>query len=69
MVAAGKFDGYWEFGPKIWDVCAGSLLVEEAGGKVSTVPRQGHDLTYAANPNLYSILEEILSENLTNERN
>lgn len=34
-VAAGKFDGYWERGIQPWDVAAGSLLVEEAGGKVS----------------------------------
>jgi myo-inositol-1(or 4)-monophosphatase len=34
-LAAGRTDGYWEFGLKPWDVAAGRLLVEEAGGKVS----------------------------------
>ncbi len=34
-LAAGRTDGYWEFGLKPWDVAAGSLLVEEAGGKIS----------------------------------
>jgi myo-inositol-1(or 4)-monophosphatase len=34
-VAAGRFDGYWEFNLKPWDVAAGSLLVEEAGGRIS----------------------------------
>ena len=34
-VAAGRFDGFWEFGLKTWDAAAGVLLVEEAGGKVS----------------------------------
>jgi myo-inositol-1(or 4)-monophosphatase len=34
-VAAGRFDGFWEFGLKSWDTAAGVLLVEEAGGKVS----------------------------------
>ena len=34
-VAAGRFDGFWEFGLKPWDTAAGVLLVEEAGGKVS----------------------------------
>jgi myo-inositol-1(or 4)-monophosphatase len=34
-VAAGRFDGFWEFGLKKWDTAAGLLLVEEAGGKVS----------------------------------
>lgn len=34
-VAAGRFDGFWEEGLKPWDVAAGALLIEEAGGKVS----------------------------------
>ena len=31
-VACGRFDGFWEFGIYPWDVAAGLLLVEEAGG-------------------------------------
>ena len=34
-VAAGRFDGFWEFGLKRWDTAAGVILVEEAGGKIS----------------------------------
>jgi myo-inositol-1(or 4)-monophosphatase len=34
-VAAGRFDGFWEEGLKPWDVAAGKLLIEEAGGRVS----------------------------------
>jgi myo-inositol-1(or 4)-monophosphatase len=34
-VAAGRFEGFWEFGLKPWDTAAGVLLIEEAGGKVS----------------------------------
>jgi len=33
MVAAGTFDGFWEMKLKAWDLAAGSLLVEEAGGR------------------------------------
>lgn len=36
-VAAGRLDGYWEFKVSAWDVAAGILLVQEAGGKVSRV--------------------------------
>ena len=35
-VAAGIFDGFWEEGLKPWDTAAGILIVEEAGGCVST---------------------------------
>jgi len=31
-VAAGRFDGFWEFGLAPWDIAAGILLVREAGG-------------------------------------
>lgn len=33
-VAAGRLDGYWEFGLNEWDMAAGALLVQEAGGLV-----------------------------------
>jgi myo-inositol-1(or 4)-monophosphatase len=36
MVARGVFDAFWERGIKPWDAAAGILLVEEAGGIVST---------------------------------
>jgi len=34
-LACGRFDGYWEFKLSPWDVAAGSLIVAEAGGKVT----------------------------------
>lgn len=34
-VAAGRFDGFWELGLSPWDVAAGSIIVQEAGGKLS----------------------------------
>ncbi len=34
-VACGRFDGVWEYQLHPWDVAAGMLLVEEAGGKVT----------------------------------
>ena len=35
-VAAGRLDGYWEIGIEAWDIAAGTLIIEEAGGKVTT---------------------------------
>ena len=34
-VAAGRLDGYWELRLGPWDIAAGALLVEEAGGRVT----------------------------------
>ena len=34
-VACGRFDGFWEEGLNAWDVAAGVLLIEEAGGQVT----------------------------------
>ncbi len=34
-VAAGRFDGFWEPGLHAWDIAAGTVIVEEAGGRVS----------------------------------
>lgn len=33
--ACGRFDGFWEIGLSPWDIAAGSLIVQEAGGKVT----------------------------------
>lgn len=59
-VAAGRFDGYWEFGLRPWDIAAGILLVQEAGGLVSDMDgqpdvwRQGN--VVAANPKLLKLM-------------
>jgi myo-inositol-1(or 4)-monophosphatase len=34
-VAAGRFDGFWEASLNPWDMAAGTLIVEEAGGRVT----------------------------------
>jgi len=36
-VAAGRLDGYWELRLGPWDAAAGSLMVQEAGGRVTSV--------------------------------
>ncbi|MCA9150939.1 MAG: inositol monophosphatase, partial [Planctomycetales bacterium] len=42
-VAAGKLDAYWASSVKTWDVAAGLLLVEEAGGRVTDLA--GHPVS------------------------
>jgi myo-inositol-1(or 4)-monophosphatase len=43
-VAAGRTDGFWEFGLRPWDVAAGALIVEEARGRVSNMDGSELDL-------------------------
>ncbi len=52
-LAAGRFDGFWEFKLHPWDVAAASLMITEAGGKVTDF--QGRPF------NIYS--KEILASN------
>ena len=40
-VAAGRLDGFWEFGLNKWDIAAGALLITEAGGLVTDI--EGND--------------------------
>ncbi len=44
FVAAGRFDAFWEWDLKAWDVAAGSLLITEAGGRVSAIDGGGFDV-------------------------
>ena len=43
-VAAGRFDAFWEVGLHPWDMAAGKLLVEEAGGKISHWDGSSHQI-------------------------
>jgi myo-inositol-1(or 4)-monophosphatase len=36
-VAAGRFDGYWEMKLKPWDIAAGALILQEAGGMITSL--------------------------------
>jgi len=47
-VAAGRFDGFFEFGLSPWDVAAGSLLVVEAGGLIAE-PNGGTEFIESGN--------------------
>jgi len=43
-VASGRLDGYYEQGLKPWDVAAGIIVIEEAGGRVSRYDGENYDL-------------------------
>ena len=65
-VAAGRYDGYWEYKLNMWDVGAGVLLVQEAGGRVSRITDRGpfqiepQTALVAANPVLHDEIFAVL---------
>jgi myo-inositol-1(or 4)-monophosphatase len=65
-VAAGRFDGFWELQLKPWDVAAGILLVEEAGGRVSDYAGAPMSLDrgeiLASNGQLHAPMQQILAQ-------
>jgi myo-inositol-1(or 4)-monophosphatase len=46
-VACGRFEGFWEQNLKPWDSAAGTLIVAEAGGRVTTFSDQPYTLKHA----------------------
>ncbi len=68
-VASGRLDGYWEIGLKPWDIAAGALLVQEAGGLVSDFSG-GNDFMQsgniaAGNPRIFKVLLQEMQPHLT----
>lgn len=43
-VACGRFDGFWEYNLSSWDVAAGYLIVQEAGGKITNFEGQRYNV-------------------------
>jgi len=63
-VAAGRLDGFWEFGLSPCDTAAGALLIQEAGGRIGTATGAEYALgpnVVAGNPKVYEELLGVLS--------
>ena len=54
-VGCGRFDGYFHNKINLWDIAAGKIIIEEAGGKVNNIDGFGINKIdiRAANPNIY----------------
>ncbi|MGB0626044.1 MAG: inositol monophosphatase family protein [Alphaproteobacteria bacterium] len=65
-LAAGRFDGFWEFDLNIWDIAAGILIVREAGGFVSDIAGRDSMLVtgevVAGNDRIHEKLRKCLRE-------
>jgi myo-inositol-1(or 4)-monophosphatase len=68
-VAAGRFDGFWEIGLQKWDMAAGVLLIQEAGGIVTDL--EGGNKYFetggivCANPKLHAAMLDLIKPHLT----
>lgn len=67
-VAAGRLDGFWEFGLQPWDMAAGILMVREAGGVVVDFAGKEAFMTsgnlIAANPKITHAMHKAISQSL-----
>jgi myo-inositol-1(or 4)-monophosphatase len=66
-VAAGRLDGYWEYKLNSWDVAAGLLLVQEAGGQVTAVDGSALAITsplalVASNGRIHQLMVEVIRQ-------
>jgi myo-inositol-1(or 4)-monophosphatase len=66
-VAAGRLDAFWEIGLSPWDTAAGTLLIQEAGGRIGTL--SGGEYTQGGNilcgtPKVYEAMLELLAPHL-----
>ena len=64
-IACGRIEGYWEFHLNPWDIAAGWLLVEEAGGKVTDFRGQSMDVdhpteTMASNGRIHAEMLQVM---------
>ena len=67
-LAAGRVDGFWEFGLQPWDVAAGALLVQEAGGLISDFAGESNYLEsgrcIAGTPKIFGQLLPIVQKHM-----
>lgn len=68
-VAAGRFDGFWEVFLNPWDMAAGVLLVQEAGGVFTDLeghPSTVHESTLlVSNGHIHDAMVQVLKENIS----
>ena len=66
--ACGRFDGFWEFGLSAWDIAAGDIILQQAGGKSSDFFGKNDYLAsgniVAANPVLHRQILEIIQKHV-----
>lgn len=69
-VACGRFDGFYEYSLSPWDVAAGSIIVEEAGGKVSDFSGSDNHIygqeIVASNSKIFNSFLDVIKSHMEN---
>jgi myo-inositol-1(or 4)-monophosphatase len=70
-VAAGRFDGFWEYNLNPWDIAAGYLIIEEAGGRISNFKGEPYSVydkeTLATNGLIHEQMLDVISGRVTQQ--
>ncbi len=65
-VACGRFDGFWEYNLNPWDIAAGYLIIEEAGGKVTNFKGEPYSVydkqTLATNGKIHEDMLRLINQ-------
>ena len=65
-VACGRFEGFFEFNLNAWDVAGGIIIVQEAGGQVSTFKKEGDPVfdreICASNTNIHAEMMAVIQQ-------
>jgi myo-inositol-1(or 4)-monophosphatase len=71
-VAAGRLDGFWEVKLNPWDVSAGALIIEEAGGTVTGLAGDRFDSrkgeVVASNGRIHAAMIEVIAGSRSRKR-
>jgi myo-inositol-1(or 4)-monophosphatase len=67
-VASGRFDGFWEVKLSPWDMAAGVVIVQEAGGRITDLRGNAHSIhqpeVVASNGRIHTEMLGVIQENL-----
>lgn len=65
--AAGRYDGFWERNLQPWDIAAGLIMVQEAGGLISSIHEDSNSMTdgsvIAASPQIFNRFAKLVRNN------
>ena len=66
-VACGRFDGFWEYNLSPWDVAAGYLILQEAGGRITSFDGEPYDVFHKETLATNGLIHEAMLNKIRNK--